>query len=86
MTSSGNWSVILSRQATEDLTKLKAAGLSLAARKLLLLLAEDPFTTPPRYEKLVGNLQGFYSRRINIQHRLVHSVNQNERIVHILRM
>ena len=81
-----NWSVVLSRQAVKDLKKLKQAGLSTQARKLLDLLQDDPFTTPPRHEKLLGNLKGFYSRRINIQHRLVYSVNPDARTIHILRM
>ena len=79
-------SVILSKHATKDLKKLKHAGLSDSAKQLLEMLAEDPFTTPPRYEKSVGNLHGFYSRRINIQHRLVYSVDVQRRTVHILRM
>ena len=86
MKSSGSWSVILARQATKDLTKLQATGLAPTIKKLLFLLTEDPFATPPRYEKLVGNLQGFYSRRINIQHRLVYAVDKEKRVVHILQM
>ncbi|MFH0784565.1 MAG: Txe/YoeB family addiction module toxin [Pseudomonadota bacterium] len=86
MTSSGSWSVILSRQAIKDLTKLRTAGLAPATKKLLFLLAEDPFATPPRFEKLVGNLQAFFARRINIQHRLVYSIDEEKRLVHILRM
>ena len=81
-----NWSVILSKHAVKDIKKLKRAGLSDSARQLLELLAENPFATPPRYEKLVGNLQGFYSRRINIQHRLVYSVDVERHVVHVLRM
>lgn len=74
MKSSGSWSVILSRQTTKDLTRLQAAGLASTAKKLLFLLTEDPFATPPRHEKLVGNLQDFFSRRINIQRRVVYSI------------
>jgi toxin YoeB len=81
-----SWSVILSRQATKDVEKLKRAGLADSAKELLYLLAADPFSTPPRYEKLVGNLQGFYSRRINIQHRLVYSVDKKDQTVHIVSM
>ena len=81
-----NWSVILSRHAVKDIEKLKHAGLSDSARQLLEILAENPFMTPPRYEKLVGNLQGFYSRRINIQHRVVYSIDIERHVVHILRM
>jgi toxin YoeB len=80
------WSIILSRHATKDVVKLKHAGLASSAKRLLDMLADDPFTTPPRYEKLVGNLKGFYSRRINIQHRLVYSVDEEQRVVHVLRM
>jgi Txe/YoeB family toxin of toxin-antitoxin system len=81
-----NWSVILSKQAIKDIEKLKQAGLAQSAKELLFLLAADPFTTQPRYEKLVGNLQGFYSRRINIQHRLVYSIDKENRVIHVLHM
>ena len=81
-----NWSVVLSKQAVKDLKKLKQASLSRQARKLLELLQDDPFATPPRDEKLLGNLKGFYSRRINIQHRLVYSVNPDTLTIHVLRM
>ena len=81
-----SWSVVLSRQAIKDIKKIKQAGLSIKAKKLLKVLESDPFTTPPRYEALVGNLKGFYSRRINIKHRLVYSVDVDRQIVHILRM
>ena len=81
-----NWSIILSKDATKDVKKLKRSGLAPSAKALLELLAKDPLATPPRYEKLVGNLQGFYSRRINIQHRLVYSVDMERRTVHVLRM
>jgi len=81
-----NWRVVLSRKAVKDAKKLKAAGLKPQAEKLLFLLAEDPFHTPPAYEKLVGNLKGYYSRRINIQHRLVYDVNIEKKVVHVLRM
>jgi toxin YoeB len=81
-----SWSAILSKHAVKDLKKLKHAGLSDSVKHLLELLAENPFKTPPRYEKLVGNLQGFYSRRINIQHRLVYSVDVERHVVHVLRM
>lgn len=80
------WSVILSRQAVKDAKKIKESGLKRQAEKLLWLLKEDPFAIPPKYEKLIGNLKGFYSRRINIQHRLVYSVDVNKRTVHVIRM
>ncbi len=63
-----SWSVILSKEAVKDAKKLKASGLKAQAEHLLKILKENPFETYPRYEKLVGNLNGYYSRRINIQH------------------
>lgn len=81
-----SWSVILSRQAAKDAKLLSRSGLKPQAAKLLLLLERDPFATPPRCEKLTGNLHGFYSRRINIQHRLVYRVDVEQKIVHVLRM
>jgi len=81
-----SWSVILSKQAIKDVEKLKRAGLAQSAKELLILLSEDPFATLPNYEKLVGNLHGFYSRRINIQHRLVYSIDKESRVIHVLRM
>ena len=81
-----SWSVVLSRSAIKDTLKLKKAGLKPQTEVLLNLLKEDPFKNPPVYEKLVGNLKGFYSRRINIKHRLVYSVNSKKKIVHVLRM
>jgi toxin YoeB len=80
------WRVILSKQAVKDARKLREAGLKPQTEKLLDLIAENPFVTPPAYENLVGNLKGFYSRRINIQHRLVYDVDSREKIVHVLRM
>ncbi len=80
------WTVILSRQAVKDARELARSGWKLQAEKLLRLPEHDPFATPPRFEKLVGNLAGFYSRRINIQHRLVYQVDREQKIVHVLRM
>lgn len=80
------WRVVLSSQAGKDAKRLNQAGLRAKAEQLLLLLQEDPFARQPAYKKLVGNLNGFYSRRINIQHRLVYSVDQTEHVVHVLRM
>lgn len=79
------WTQVYSRQAQKDAKKLAASGLKKKAQDLLALLAEDPFA-PPRYEKLVGDIAGCYSRRINIQHRLVYEVLPDERTVHVLRM
>ncbi len=78
--------VELSKKAIKDIKKLKSAGLSDKARKLVDLLKENPNTTPPSYEKLVGDLDGMYSRRINIQHRLVYIVNEEKQVVRVLRM
>lgn len=80
------WEIILSRQATKDAKKIAQAGLKPQAEKLLKLVAENPYINPPPYEKLVGNLQGFYSRRISIQHRLVYQIIEKEKVVYILRM
>ncbi len=80
------WNVVLSKKAVNDAKKLKRTGLKSEAERLLNILKVNPFMTPPRYEKLVGNLKGFYSRRINIQHRLVYSVDEEQNVVHVLRM
>lgn len=81
-----NWQVVYSKHAQKDAKKLAAAGLKSKALELLAVLAADPFQNPPPYEKLVGDLAGAYSRRINIQHRLVYEVFAQERIVRVLRM
>lgn len=81
-----SWQVVFSRHAQKDAQKLSAAGLKQKAQELLVLLALDPFQTPPPCEKLVGDLAGACSRRINIQHRLVYEVFPNERTVRVLRM
>jgi Txe/YoeB family toxin of toxin-antitoxin system len=70
----------------KDAEKLRKAGLKSRAELLLELLKENPFEKYPKYEKLVGNLEGYYSRRINIQHRLVYSVDEENKVVHVLRM
>ena len=80
------WEVVYSKHAQKDAKKLAAAGLKPNAQELLVVLAVDPFQNPPPYEKLVGDLSGAYSRRINIQHRLVYEVFAKERIVRVLRM
>lgn len=78
--------VVYTKQAVKDAKKLKNTSLALRARKLLELLADDPFRSPPTFEKLLGDLEGAYSRRINIQHRLVYQVLQKERVVKVLRL
>ena len=80
------WQVVYAKHALEDAKKLSAAGLRPKAQELLDILATDPFRNPPPYEKLVGDLEGAYSRRINIQHRLVYEVFKPERTVRVLRM
>ncbi len=80
------WTVILSKQAVKDAKKLQSVGLRSQAERLLFLLAENPFCPYPAYEKLVGNLKGFYARRINIQHRLIYEVDESRNVVHVLRM
>ena len=80
------WQVVFSKHAQKDAKKLAAAGLKGKTQDLLAILAADPFQNPPPYEKLVGDLAGAYSRRINIQHRLVYEVFPKERVVRVLRM
>ena len=81
-----SWELVYSKHAQKDAKKLAAAGLKSKAQELLAVLAADPFQNPPPYEKLVGDLAGAYSRRINIQHRLVYEVFPKERVVRVLRM
>lgn len=80
------WEVVYAKHAIKDAKKLAATGLKGKAMELLAVLAADPFQNPPPYEKLVGDLEGAYSRRINIQHRLIYEVFKSERIVRVLRM
>ena len=80
------WRVVFTKQAQKDAKKIARSNLRIKAEKLLDLLREDPFQNPPGYEKLVGDLAGAYSRRINIQHRLVYQILQEERTVKVLRM
>ena len=78
--------IVFSSQAEKDKKLLKQAGLDKRTKALLAVIAENPFKSPPRYEKLVGDLARFYSRRINIQHRIVYQVYQQEQTVKILSM
>ncbi len=80
------WTIVYAKHALKDAKKLTAAGLKEKALAILEVLEADPFQNPPAYEKLVGDLDGAYSRRINIQHRLVYEVFKRERIVRVLRM
>jgi len=80
------WRIVYTRQAQRDAKKIAAAGLRPKAEKLLEILSENPFQTPPSYEKLMGDLSGAYSRRITIQHRLVYQVLQEIKTVKVIRM
>ena len=80
------YEVKLSKRAQKDLQKLKQSGLSKKAKTLVDILKENPWQNPPPYEKLVGDLNGFYSRRINVQHRLVYKVYEDEKVVAIYSM
>jgi Txe/YoeB family toxin of toxin-antitoxin system len=80
------WEIVLSKKAVADLEKIQNAGLEKKVKSLLQVLQENPFANPPPYEKLVGDFSGYYSRRINIKHRLVYRVIKEESIVQILRM
>jgi toxin YoeB len=81
-----SWEIVFAKQALKDAKKLAASGLKPKAQELLEVLAANPLQNPPPYEKLVGDLAGAYSRRINIQHRIVYEVFPNERVVRVLRM
>jgi Txe/YoeB family toxin of toxin-antitoxin system len=80
------WRLVFTKQAQKDAKKLLSAGLKPKAEEILQILETNPFQTPPRYEKLVGDLTGAYSRRINIQHRIVYQVLEDQRIVKVIRM
>ena len=81
-----NWQIVFTKQAQKDARKLSVSGLKPKAETLLKILKDNPFQTPPPFEKLVGDLEGAYSRRINIQHRLVYQVIKELRTVKIIRM
>ncbi|MDZ8257499.1 Txe/YoeB family addiction module toxin [Nostoc sp. ChiQUE01b] len=81
-----SWRLIYTKQAQKDAKKLASSNLKEKAEELLAVLKENPFQNPPPYEKLVGDLSGAYSRRINIQHRLVYEVIESEQVVKIIRM
>lgn len=80
------YQIVFTRQAMKDRKLIAQAGLEKRTKALLAVLAENPFQSPPPYEKLVGDLAGFYSRRINVQHRLVYSVHDKEKVVKVLRL
>ena len=81
-----SWRIVFTKQAKKDARKLADAGLKRNAEELLEIMKADPLQTPPSFEKLVGDLAGAYSRRINIQHRLVYQIVEDEQIVKIIRM
>ena len=80
------WRVVFTKQAQKDAKKLAAAELRSRAERLLNILRENPYQTPPPFEKLIGDLAGAYSRRINIQHRLVYEIIDKEKVVKVIRM
>jgi len=86
MVENASWRIVYTKQAQKDAKKVSAAGLKGKVQTLLDVVRENPFKTPPPVEKLVGDLSGAYSRRINIQHRLVYQVLEEERVVKVLRM
>jgi Txe/YoeB family toxin of toxin-antitoxin system len=81
-----SWQIYYTKQAQKDAKKISAAGLRLKVEHLLKILQKNPFQTPPSYEKLTGDLTGAYSRRINIQHRLVYQVLEQKKAVKIIRL
>ena len=81
-----SWGLVYTKHAKKDARKLAASGLKKKAQELLTVLKENPYQNPPPYEKLVGELGGAYSRRINIQHRLVYQVLEEEHVVKVLRL
>jgi len=79
------WGIVYTKQAQKDAKKLASSGLKDKAKKLLDIIQKDPYQNPPPYEKLVGDLSGAYSRRINIQHRLVYQIYEEERTIKVIR-
>ncbi len=80
------WRVVFTKQAQKDAKKLSAAGLRPKAEKMIEILRENPYQTPPPFEKLLGDLSGAFSRRINIQHRLVYQILDDEKVVKVIRI
>lgn len=80
------WRVVFTKQAQKDAKKISAAKLRSKAETLLEILRKNPYQSPPPYEKLIGDLTGAYSRRINIQHRLVYQIIDDEKVVKVIRM
>ncbi|MBL4850689.1 MAG: Txe/YoeB family addiction module toxin [Gammaproteobacteria bacterium] len=80
------WELVYTKQAQKDAKKLAASGLKNKAQLLLKIIKNDPYQKPPPYEKLVGDLSGAYSRRINIQHRLVYQIYEKEHVIKVIRL
>lgn len=80
------YKVIYSKQALKDAKKLSSANLAKKAQELIKLIKENPFKKPPPYEKLIGNLYGSYSRRINIKHRIIYEVREDQKLIRVSRM
>ena len=81
-----SWKIVFTKQAQKDAKKISLAGLKPKAEKLLKILGQDPLQNPPSFEKLVGDLSGAYSRRINIQHRLVYQIIEDKKVVKVIRL
>lgn len=81
-----SWRLVYTKQANRDAKKLSASGLRPKAEELLEILRVNPYQNPPPFEKLIGDLAGMYSRRINVQHRLVYQIIEQEKVVKVLRM
>ena len=80
-----SWKVVFTRQAQKDAKKLSSSGLKSKAEEIIEILRQDPYQTPPPYEKLIGDLSGAFSRRLNIQHRIVYQIYNDEKIVKVIR-
>jgi toxin YoeB len=80
------WELVYTKQAQKDARKLASSGLKNKAKLLLVIILKDPYQNPPPYEKLVGDLLGAYSRRINIQHRLVYQIYEKEQTIKVIRL
>ena len=80
-----NWRIVFTKQAQKDAKKVSASNLKPKAEKIIKTLRQNPFQTPPPYEKLIGDLAGAYSRRLNIQHRIVYQVIDDEKVIKIIR-
>ena len=81
-----SYKLVYTKQAQKDAKKIKNSGLKSKVEELLEIIRKDPYKNPPPYEKLVGDLSGAYSRKINIQHRLVYQIKKNEKIIKVIRM